>query len=143
MTSEIKVPIWFWIVAVIALLWNLMGLSAFYSDMTISSESLAAMNADQSGLYETQPIWAKIAFGGAVILGFLGSLGLLLRKPWTKTVLTLSLACVLAQMAHSFMIDAYAIMGSGSLVMGIVILVFALFLVWFAGFARAKGIIRY
>lgn len=142
MTNENKIPIWFWIVAVIALLWNLMGLSAFYSDMTITPERLAAMTDGQRGLYETQPLWAKIAFGGAVILGTLGSLGLLLRKPWAKTVLTLSLACVLAQMAHSFMTDAYDIMGGGSLVMGIVILVFAVLLVIFAGFANAKGIIR-
>ena len=140
MTDTTKTPIWFWIIAVVAVLWNLMGLSAFYSDMTITPERLAAMTEGQRGLYETQPLWAKIAFGGAVILGFLGSLGLLLRKPWAKIVLTLSLAFVLAQMAHSFMTDAYAIMGSGSLVMGIVVLVFALFLVWFAGFARAKGL---
>jgi len=142
MTNENKIPIWFWIIAVIALLWNLMGVGAFYSDMTISAERLAAMTSEQRGLYEAQPIWAKIAFGGAVILGVIGSIGLLLRAPWAKTVLTLSLAFVLGQMAHSFMIDAYSIMGSGSLIMGIVVLVFALFLVWFAGFARAKGIMR-
>jgi len=140
-TNNIKIPIWFWIISGIALLWNLMGLGAFYSDMTISPERLAAMTEGQRGLYETQPLWAKIAFGGAVITGVLGSLGLLLRKGWAKTVLTLSVAFVLAQMAHAFMTDAYNIMGGNTMIMGIVILVFALFLVWFAGFSRSRGFI--
>ncbi len=140
--NDIKIPIWFWLVTGVALLWNLMGLFAFYSDMTISAEALSAMPADQRGLYETQPLWAKIVFGGAVITGFLGSLGLLLRKGWAKTLLTLSVAFVLAQMAHGFMSNSYSIMGSSALIMGIVILVIALFLVWFAGLAKIKGYTR-
>jgi len=139
MTNQIKIPIWFWIVSVVALLWNLMGLFAFYSDMTISQDALAAMSADQRNLYETQPLWAKIAFGGAVILGVLGSIGLLMRKKWSTQVLLLSVAFVLAQMAHGFMSNSYEIMGSNALVMGVVVLVFALFLVWFSRHALVKG----
>lgn len=137
--NQIKIPIWFWVVAVISLLWNLMGIGAFYSDMTITTEALAAMPEAQRNLYETQPLWAKIAFGGAVIFGVLGSLGLLLRKSWSKLLLMLSLAFVFLQMAHGFMSNGYEIMGSGSLIMAMVILAFALFIVWFARFAIAKG----
>ena len=137
--NDIKIPVWFWVIAGIALLWNVMGLIAFWADMNITPERLAALTPDQRGLYETQPLWAKIVFGGAVITGVLGSLGLLMRQGWAKSVFSLSVAFVLAQMAHGFLSNAYSIMGSGSLIMAIVILVFALFLVWFAGLAKLKG----
>lgn len=142
MTNKMEIPIWFWIVSVIALLWNLMGLFAFYSDMTISSDALAAMTADQRGLYETQPLWAKAVFGGAVILGVLGSIGLLIKKKWASQLLLLSLACVLGQMAHAFMSNSYEIMGGNSMIMGIVVLVFALFLVWFSRMALVRGLLN-
>ena len=137
--NDNKIPVWFWILAGIALLWNVMGLYAFYTDMTITPEGIAALPADERGLYENEPLWAKIVFGGAVVTGVLGSLGLLLRQGWAKTVLMLSVVFVLAQMAHGFMSDAYTIMGSGTLIFAIVILVFALLLVWFAGVAKKKG----
>ncbi len=137
--STNKLPVWFWIVGVVALLWNLMGLFAFYADMTISESALAAMDAAQRNLYETQALWAKVAFGGAVILGTLGSLGLLMRKRWARPVLVVSLVCVLVQMANSFMTNAYEIMGSGSMVMGSIVLLIAAFLVWFARATTLRG----
>lgn len=139
MTNQTQVPIWFWIIGVISLLWNLMGLYAFYSDMTISQDALAAMTEAKRGLYETQPLWAKVVFGGAVILGAIGSLGLLLKKKWAAQILLLSLACVLGQMAHGFMSNAYEIQGSSSIIMAVVILVYALFLVWFSRHSLVRG----
>lgn len=139
MTNNIKIPVWFWIIAVIALLWNIMGLLAFYGNMTISEEALSALTPEQRGLYETQPLWVKAVFGGSVIFGVLGSIGLLLRKRWAAQALLLSVACVLAQMAHSFMTNAYEIMGGSSMIMGAIILVFALFLVWFSRMALVRS----
>lgn len=142
MTNKIEIPIWFWIVSVVALLWNLMGLFAFYSDMTISNDALSAMTSEQRGLYETQPLWAKIAFGGSVIFGVLGCIGLLMRKRFASQLLLLSLACVLAQMAHGFLSNAYEIMGATSMIMGVTVLIFALFLVWFSRMALVRGYLK-
>lgn len=139
MTTKVQIPIWFWVVSVIALLWNLMGLFAFYADMTISEEMLSTLTPEHQALYTNQPLWVKIAFGGAVILGVLGCIGLLMRKKWSTQLLLLSAACVLAQMAHSFMSNAYEIVGGNAMMMGIVVLVFALFLIWFSRHALVKG----
>lgn len=138
-TTKIKIPIWFWIVSIIALLWNLMGLGAFFAHLTMTPEALATLSPEQKGLYNNQPIWVNIVFGGAVILGVLGCIGLLLRQRWCKPLLLLSLASALAQMAYNFSQDAYNIMGAGSLPMGLVIIGFAVFLVWFARFADSRG----
>jgi hypothetical protein len=40
----------------------------------------------------------------AVSLGFLGSIGLVLRKAWSKSVLVISLISVIIQMYHSFFV---------------------------------------
>ena len=53
--NDNKIPVWFWILAGIALLWNVMGLYAFYTDMTITPEGIAALPADERGLYENEP----------------------------------------------------------------------------------------
>lgn len=134
-----QVPVWYWIIGGIALLWNFMGINAFYSDMTISQEALAALTPEHRGLYETQPMWAKIAFGGAVLLGTLGSIGLLMRKKWTTILLGLSLVCILIQMAHSFMTNSYEIAGGAAMTMGMVVLAFAAFIALFARWANTKG----
>ena len=137
--SESKMPIVIVIVGVVALLWNLMGVNAFYGDMTKSAEDLAAMEPAMRGLYENQPLWAKIAFGAAVIFGTLGSVGLILKKRWATILLGLSLVGVLVQMMHSFMVDEYKVAGDGAMTMGMVILAFAAFLALFSRWAKSKG----
>ena len=64
-----KTPIWFWIIAGIALLWNIMGLIAFYSQVTMSEETLAAMDPADQAMYENIPVWVMAAFATAVIAG--------------------------------------------------------------------------
>ncbi len=134
-----QVPVWFWIIGVISLLWNLMGINAFYSDMTISADALAAMEPAMRGLYENQPMWVKIVFGGAVVLGVVGSIGLLMRKGWASIAFGLSLVCVLLQMSHSFMTNAYEIAGGSAMTMGMVVLAFAAFIALFSRWCNSKG----
>lgn len=133
-----QVPVWLLLIGAIAVLWNLMGLFAFYGNMTMSPEALAEMTADQRGLYETQPLWAKIAFGGSVILGVLGSIGLLLRKRWSSILLGLSLVCVMIHTAHNYMSNAFEIMGGGQ-TFALIIVAAAAFLALFSRWANSKG----
>jgi len=137
--SETKVPVWLIVIGVIALVWNLMGVFAFYSDMTISSEKLAEMEPALRTWYETNPIWVKMAYGGAVIFGALGSLGLVLKKRWSSILLGLSLVCVLVQMSYSFMNDGYKIAGDTAMTMAMVVLAVAAFLALFSRWANSKS----
>jgi len=137
--TETKAPGWLIVIGVLALLWNLMGVYAFYGDMTISAEQLAEMTPALKEWYETNPIWVKMAYGGAVIFGALGSIGLILKKRWSSILLGLSLVCVLVQMAHSFMNDGYEIAGEGAMTMSMVILAGAAFLALFSRWANSKN----
>jgi len=137
--TETKAPVWLVVIGVLALLWNLMGVFAFYSDMTISPEKLAEMEPALREWYETNPIWVKMTYGGAVIFGALGSIGLILKKKWSSILLGLSLVCVMVQMAYTFMNDGYEIAGEGAIMMGMLILALAAFLALFSRWANSKN----
>ncbi len=90
-------PTWFKIVAVVALLWNLLGCFAFFSDLRLSPEDLAKLPEAQQALYAARPGWAVAATAVAVFGGVLGSIGLLLGKKWALPTLVLSLLGILVQ----------------------------------------------
>ncbi len=131
---------WFWILAIAALVWNLLGVMAYVMQVSMTEEALALLPEDQRVLYETVPAWATAAFAIAVFAGAVGCIALLLRKSWATPLLVLSLAGVLVQMFHSFFLsDALEVYGSSGMVMPILVLVIAVWLVGFSRSAAAKG----
>jgi hypothetical protein len=99
--SSTKVTIWFKIVTIILLLWNIMGLASFYYHVFISEEALAALPENESALYREYPLWTSIVFAIAVFGGTAGTLGLILKKLWAKPLLVISLIAIIIQMSHS------------------------------------------
>ena len=69
-----KTPTWFMVVAVLLLVWNLLGVMAYIMQVTMSPETLAALPDAQRQLYENTPAWATAAFAIAVSGGALGCL---------------------------------------------------------------------
>ena len=133
-TSTNKPPIWFWIVSIIALVWNAMGVNA-YLQQAYNTESYRAMySTEQLEIAANMPSWVTAAFAIAVFAGALGALGLLLRKSWSVKLWLLSLIAVLVQMGY-ILINGY----DSSLVMTIMIIVFAFIFVWFSRMSEAKG----
>lgn len=92
-----KTPTWLKVVAVVALLWNLLGLFAFFADLRLSPEDVAALPEAQRALYSARPGWAVASTAAAVSFGVLGSLGLLLGRKWALPVFIVSLLGVLVQ----------------------------------------------
>jgi hypothetical protein len=95
-------PKWFKPVAVVALLWNLMGCAALVSDLMQTPQDVAKMSAAQQAMYAARPAWAVGATGLAVIAGALGCVGLLLRKRWSLPLFVVSLLGVIGQDASLF-----------------------------------------
>ncbi len=97
-----KPPVWFWIVSVLALLWNLMGVSAYLADAFMKDEMMAAYTDAQRTIFETQPTWLTAAYALGVFAGAIGCIGLLARKNWAKPALIISLVAVLARTCYYF-----------------------------------------
>lgn len=114
-----KMPLWYWILSLIFLIWNLFGLAVFLSAMFIftSREALenAGLNEAQIELTLSTPAWVNVAFGVAVIFGVLGCAALLARSRFAVPILFLSLLGVLAQNAYMYLLsDTIKIMGVGA-----------------------------
>jgi hypothetical protein len=133
-------PTWFKVVAIVALLWNLMGCAAYLSDVTLSDEDVAKMTPAQQSLYESRPVWAVSATAVAVWFGAIGSLGLILRKRWALPFLVLSLLGVIVQDIALFgMSDAGSQAGAVAFVLQGVVLLVAIGLVMLASKASKNG----
>lgn len=130
-------PKWFVPVAVVALLWNLIGVAALAMDAMADP---AALTPAQQALVASTPLWAKIGSWVGVGAGALGSLGLVLRKGWAVMLLTISFAGVIVQDVWLFLLaDVSSAYGSAPLVMQGIVLLIAIGLVSLARSARAKG----
>lgn len=127
-----KPSMWFWVIAGLALIWNLMGVGAYVSQSLMSDAQLAdAYGADQAAMIISQPAWYTAVFALAVFGGALGCLGLLLRKSWALWPLLLSLLCVVLQNIYFGLNGMFKDVHGGEWGMVILIPVVALFLVWF------------
>lgn len=133
-------PLGFWVVSVLALLWNLVGMAIFFMQVNMPPEALAAMPAEQRALYESTPVWVNGAFAVAVFGGALGSAMLLMRKRLALPLLALSLLGVLVQMGYTYlMTPAFRVYGASGAILPALLVLIALFLVWFARRSLARG----
>ncbi len=138
--QSVKVPKWFWVVAIISLLWNLMGVTTFFQYLFMSDEALSALSVAEQDLFNSYPIWIEIAFAIAVFGGTIGSIGLLIRKKWAKPAFVVSLIGIIPQMTHNlFMTNAWEVQGPGSAVMPVLVVIIGVFLFWFTAFAGRKN----
>lgn len=131
MNQQIKPPTSFWVIACIGLVWNLMGVGAFVSDMSISTEALATLQPAQRALYETMPMWVKAAYGIAVICGVLGCIALLMRKSIAVILFLISMIGIMAQFGYNVLISkSMEVYGPGAIIMPVVVIFFGFFLIW-------------
>lgn len=134
------IPKWFWIVSILALLWNLMGLLAFFAQVFMTEEMLAELPAEQQELYRNMPAWVNIAFAVATFGGVIGCIGLLLRKSWAWLLFVISLIGVVAQNGYAwFFTDSLAVLGPQVVVMPILIILIGIGLILFAKSSIKKG----
>ncbi|WP_299534162.1 hypothetical protein [Ulvibacterium sp.] len=134
-----KPPLWFWIVGIIALLWNAMGVMAYLQQAFMIEETLMTLSEPERVVLEARPAWATAAFALAVWGGFLGCIALLLRKKWARPILLISLFGILVQMFHSFFIGKnLEVYGPGEISMPILIILIGVGLVIFARISTKK-----
>ena len=70
----------FWIIAVLALLWNLMGVFQYLSTTLWADAIKEALPPEQVALMDALPSWYSYVFAVAVFAGVIGSLLLLIRN---------------------------------------------------------------
>ena len=129
-----KTPKWFWVVAIFFLLWNILGVLSFLGHTFISEEALAVLPAEERALYDEYPLWTNIIFAIAVGFGFLGAIGLVLKKRWAQPAFLVSLLAIIPQMTHNvFFTGSMEVYGAAQAVtMPILVVLFGLLAFLFA-----------
>ena len=137
--SKIKPPVWFWIVSVVAFIWNGMGVNMYLQQAYQTDWFKANYTAEILEMVNNAPSWVTAAYAIAVFTGLLGSIGLLLRKKWAKSLFLVSLiGAVSSNIYHILMSRAIELLGSEALVMPILVIVIGIFFIWFSNKGMSK-----
>jgi hypothetical protein len=130
----------FWIVGGAALLWNLIGFVFYLSGVTRSPEALAGFTEAQQAFLNSTPMWATSAYAIAVNAGVLGALFLLLRKAWAAPLFVVSLAGIIVQDLHAFVLsNGLEVWGTDAVYLPSMVMVIGVALVIYSRKARDKG----
>ena len=133
-TTNNKPPIWYWIVSVVALVWNGMGAN-IYLQQAYNTESYRAMYSEEElEIAANLPAFVTAAFAIAVFAGVIGALLLLFRNKLASPFFVLSLIGILVQMGYTI-INGY----TSNIAITITTIVLGIVLVWFARMSVAKG----
>ncbi len=143
MTVPIKPPKSFWVIAVLALLWNLMGVSQFFMTTFMLDTLVEKLPEVEADMYRAIPIWYTIIFAIAVFSGLLGCITMLLRKKITIALFGISLLAVLVAQGYWILgTDVVEVIGTSSIIMPLIVVVISIFLYFYNKGAANNGWLR-
>jgi hypothetical protein len=136
-----KLPTSFWVIGVIFLLWNLLGLFGYYTQVTMTPEVMAANFTEaQQAWMKNEPVWATAAYATAVTAGVIAAILMLMRKSLAAPAFILSFVAVLAQDFNAFILsDWHAVWGNSALFLPSVVFIMCIFEIWYSRSAKTKG----
>jgi hypothetical protein len=134
-------PGWFYIVAVVLVLWGLLGCMAFYMHVTLGAAMDPAATDWDRAYYAALPGWFDPVYAVAVGAGLLGALALLFRSKFALPLFIVSLAAVIVQFGYVFLgTDMLAHKGAAITVpFPLFIAAVAVFQIWFAQVSGRRG----
>lgn len=141
MNNRQKPNAFFWIIGILALLWNIMGVVAYLGQAYMTDEVLNKLPEADQEWYNNVPAWVTAAFAIAVFAGLIACIGLLLRKKWAVSLFVLSFIGVLVQQIYNFFIQDFVELTGQRLYMPIIIVIIAGFLMWYSKGLKEKGIL--
>jgi hypothetical protein len=138
--TKSAIPLWYWVVAAVALLWNLLGCLFLTVELFAQETFMESMTEAQKAWARSIPGWIYFVYGVAVLTGVAGSIGLLLRQGWSTVMFAICLVAVIVQMVYTMLIGGgLQASGPSGLVMPSLVIVIAAALLWFSRFARSRG----
>ncbi|MEO5688920.1 MAG: hypothetical protein ABIR54_16305 [Burkholderiaceae bacterium] len=144
MKTENKVPGWYWIVAILLLLWEAGGCYACVTQIRLGAAAMGPVDDWSLKYYAALPAWYNGVYVVATFGGLLGAFTLLLRVKRASLLFWLSFAAIVVMFGYAFVAtDLIAHKGLGQ------VLPFPLFIaavgalaIGFARFADRKGWVR-
>jgi hypothetical protein len=134
------VPVWYWVVSTLLLLWNAVGCAACYRQLTLAPEKFAQLPAGQRDAWIAMPTSARAAYVVAVAGGLLGAAALLFRSLAAGPLFVASLVGVIVQFGWFFVVyKGTSKTGPSSAAFPTIIALIAVGEVAFACLAKSQG----
>lgn len=140
-----KAPWHLWVVGVVAVLFNAIGVFDYVMSKTQGADYLAAagMSPAQVEHYLGLPLWMHAVWAIGVWSAFIASILILLRRKLAFPVFVLSLAAFLLSVFYNYVLSGAAeIMGTSVAISSTVITVLLVFFAWYSRRAAARGLLR-
>ncbi len=135
-TTQSDTPKSLKIVAILAILWNLIGVLVYLGHAYTDPKSL--LESQQT--YIDYPAWVTAAFATSVFAGFIGSIALLLKKNISNLLFILSFVCVIAQKIYDStqpnIVDFYT---TPTLILTAFVFIICIYLIWYSKKGIDKG----
>ena len=144
MTETKKPTALFWVIAIVALVWNIFGVLAYLGQAFMTEETLKMLPTAEQELYAATPSWVTAAFAIAVWFGLLGAIALLIKKRFAYPLFLLSLLGVIGQQVYSyFLSDTLEVYGNQAIIMPVIVLILSIVFVWYSKMSIQEGILKY
>jgi hypothetical protein len=134
-------PAWFWIVTIVLVLWQAMGLYSFYEHAANGPAAMGAVPTDYDRrLFASLPPWYVWVFAIATWGALASGVALLVRRAVAVILATISLFAVIIMFGWMFVAtDIIAAKGVWTTYFPAAIFLVGGFTIWFANIARARG----
>lgn len=144
MSDSIRTPVHFWIVSVLATVWNAFGGLDYVMTQTRNEEYLANFTDPQRIYFDSFPLWLDAVWALGVWSGVAGALLLLIRSRWAVAAFAISLAGLAVSTVYQYALSTPpADMMTGPMIgMNIAIWLIAIGLLVYALRMRRAGILR-
>ncbi len=90
-TGRVKTPWHLWVVGVLGVLWNLIGVVDFSATVTKFEPYMSNFPQEALDYYYSMPVWSFVVWGIAVWAAFIGCILILMRKSMAVAFLGASL----------------------------------------------------
>ena len=140
-----KTPWHIWLVGLIALLFNSVGVFDFVMTMAQGAEYQAStgMTPAQIAHYQQMPSWMTVVWAVGVFGAFLASIFLLLRRKQALPAFILSLAAFVVSLLYTYVLtDGGAVMGQQMALTSAVIAGLLALFSWYCRLMTLRGVLR-
>lgn len=141
MSARTPAGVLFWIVAVVSVLWNSIGIADYTMTHLKVEAWMAAYTEEQRAYFDGFPSWYVGTWAIAVWTAFLGSILLLIRSKLALPVFVISFVTMLVSMVYFHFINPMPGSPAWAPLFGGLIFIIAAFLAWFARKQVKRGVL--
>lgn len=143
MAVKSKIPFNYWLIAMVAVIWQSTAAKTFIVRPGVIPAQFAVLPEAQQRIFDAMPSWLVITYGIAMFGGLLGSFALLLRRRFATPLFALSLIALVVHTLCVYLLTPAWDMGEGSgLPMTLLIVFIAMFLLSYSSNAGRYGWLR-